>query len=359
MPPGPLGQVLLDCAAKGTSGLLRVTGEPGGVIDLADGGITAISTPGAPDPEAILLRSGRVQEAGWSAAFAAAASDGRMGSELVRRELIGAGELEALLRLALADALFALAAGQVDDCQLEQSAADSLLPLQPAAEPGWLLAEAARRIQVLAALPNPIAHDRDRVASVQGAWTPRVGPGDGRAEILALANGRRSARDIAFVLGRGVYAVTLQLARMCDGGLLVIGSSRAAAARPPGPDPASAPASADDAASRGGDDASRGGDDAARPPLPRRRRGSTGQGQGGSRSPAARSPAATEPGSTQPRSTQPRSAQPRSAQPGSAQPGSRQPGSRQPAQRQPEKISVLRILRPGSAANRDPGKQTP
>src|SRR5450755_341934 len=347
MPPGPLGQVLLDCAAKGTSGLLRVTGEPGGVIDLADGGITAISTPGAPDPEAILLRSGRVQEAGWSAAFAAAASDGRMGSELVRRELIGAGELEALLRLALADALFALAAGQVDDCHLEQSAADSLLPLQPAAEPGWLLAEAARRIQVLAALPNPIAHDRDRVASVQGAWTPRVGPGDGRAEILALANGRRSARDIAFVLGRGVYAVTLQLARMCDGGLLVIGSSRAAAARPPGPDPASAPASADDAASRGGDDA-------GRPPLPRRRRGSTGQGQGGSRSPAARSPAATEPGSTQPRSTQPRSAQPRSAQP-----GSRQPGSRQPAQRQPEKISVLRILRPGSAANRDPGKQTP
>jgi hypothetical protein len=148
-----------------------------------------------------------------------------MPDELVKRGLIGAGQLESLLRMALADAMFALAAGHVEACVLEQDAEPHLLPLQPAAPSAWLLAE-ARRVEVLAGLRGRIAPDRDRVTSVPGAWTPVVGPGDGQAEILALANGRRTARDIAFVLGRGVFAVTLQLARMCDAGVLMVGSTR-------------------------------------------------------------------------------------------------------------------------------------
>lgn len=39
----------------------------------------------------------------------------------------------------------------------------------------------------------------------------RVQLGDGQDEILALADGRRTTRDIAFALGRGVYATTLPL----------------------------------------------------------------------------------------------------------------------------------------------------
>jgi hypothetical protein len=42
-----------------------------------------------------------------------------MGAELVRRQLAGEGELEALMRIALADAMFVLAAGRVADCHLE------------------------------------------------------------------------------------------------------------------------------------------------------------------------------------------------------------------------------------------------
>jgi hypothetical protein len=264
--PGQLEQTLVSFARLRASGLLRVAGEPGGVVYLEDGRITAISTPGAPDPEVILLRSGRVPEAGWSAVYAAAASDGRMAAELVKRELVGAGELEAVLRTALADAMFALLAGLVEECRLEEAATSALLPLAPAAEAEWLLAEAARRLEVLAGLASPVSHDRDRLAAVPGAWIPRVGPGDGQAEILALANGRRTARDMSFVLGRGVYAVTLQLSRMRDAGLLVIGSTRSAGLRaviaesaPPSP--------ARSAEAAGGGSA---------PPLPRRRRGSNG-----------------------------------------------------------------------------------
>jgi hypothetical protein len=182
-----------------------------------------------------------------------------MPDELVKRGLIGAGQLKSLLRMALADAMFALAAGHVEACVLEQDAEPHLLPLQPAAPSAWLLAE-ARRVEVLAGLRGRIAPDRDRVTSVPGAWTPVVGPGDGQAEILALANGRRTARDIAFVLGRGVFAVTLQLARMCDAGVLMVGSTRSAPSRRSGPAAATAPAGAD---GQDGDAAGRG-----LPPLP-------------------------------------------------------------------------------------------
>jgi hypothetical protein len=266
--PGQFEQTLLNCAQLRASGVLRVTGEPGGAVHLDDGKITAISTPGAPDPEVILLRSGRIPEGGWASVFAAASSDGRMAAELAKRDLIGAGELEAVLRTALADAMFVVTTGLIEDCRLEEATTAPLLPLEPPAEAGWLLAEAHRRVQVLALLASPVAHDRDRVTTVQGAWTPRVGPGDGQAEILALANGRRTARDMAFVLGRGVYAVTLQLSRMCDAGLLVIGSTRASAPRRPGRDP--------ELPVRGlaAPDADDGSDAVAA--LPRRRRGASG-----------------------------------------------------------------------------------
>jgi hypothetical protein len=259
-----LQQLLLDCAAQRRSGVLRVMGEPGGVIHLADGQVTAIHTPGAPDPEVILLRSGRVPEPGWSAAFAAAAAAGTMSAELVGRKLMGAGELESVLRLALADGMFTLAAGQADDCHLEPAEVSSLLPLEPGAQAGWLLAESNRRTETLAALPVPIAHDRDRFSPVPGAWTPRASPGDGQPEIVALANGRRTARDMAFVLGRGVYAVTLQLARMREAGILAVASSR-------DPDRLGVPALDLVPGGAGGPDLSSGGPGAA-PPLPRRRR---------------------------------------------------------------------------------------
>jgi hypothetical protein len=293
---GPLSETLRACAAGRLSGVLRVLGEPGGAIHLAGGGVTAISTPGAPDAEGILLRSGRVPETGWSAAFAAAAPDGPLAAELIRRELVGTGALEALLRTALADAMFVIAAGKVDECRMEHVAIGAVLPLEPGAEPDDLLAEAARRIQVLESLAHRIAHDRDRVAAAAATRTPGVAAGDGQAEILALANGRRTARDMAFVLGRGVYAVALEIARMRAAGLLIIESSRAATGPP---EPAAPPVTEPDAAVPGAAG------------LPRRRRGSASK-----------------------------------------------PDGQQAAPRPAERVSVLRLLRPGAGAHRQPGKET-
>lgn len=216
---GPLRDALMVCAAAGMSGVLRVTGEPGGAIHLADGLVTAIETPGAPSPEVLLLRSHRVSESGWDEAFAAAAASGdRMSAELIKRELVGSGELEGLLRTALADAMFVLASGTVEEYRAEPGPVEYVLMLEPGTEPDGLLAEVSRRLRVLASLPA--RHDRDRIVATAKVDRPGVRLGDGQDEILALADGRRTPRDLAFALGRGVYATMLQLARMHQAGLL-------------------------------------------------------------------------------------------------------------------------------------------
>ncbi len=225
------------CAASGTSGALRITGDPGGTIHLADGLVTAIETAGAPGPEVLLLRSHRVTESRWNAAFAAAAARGRpLSAELIAREMVGAGELEALLLTALADAIFVLASGTVDEYRAEPGPSDGGLTLEPGAEAAGLLAEAARRMKVLASLPLPAADRRERLVAAPGAVRPGVRLGGGQDEILALADGRRTTRDLAFALGRGVYATTLRLAEMQAAGLLVSASAAATSrsARQPG-----------------------------------------------------------------------------------------------------------------------------
>jgi len=202
-----LADALREYAAARFSGVLRVAGEPGATIYLTDGKIRACETPGAPGLEVILLRSRRVSADDWNGAVTAAAAGGlSLTAELIRRGLLGAGEAEALLRTTLADAMFALVSGQVDGWK-EEPPADCLLPLTPAAQPGWVLAEAARRSQVLAAFAPP-AEPPEPTAPPEP--TEPTEP-DRRAEE------RRAARDLAFASGRGLYATLLEQARSAAG----------------------------------------------------------------------------------------------------------------------------------------------
>ena len=65
-----------------------------------------------------------------------------------------------------------------------------LLPLDPPASASGLLAEAERRMAVLAAVPDLDGYRRARVEPVPGAIAPGTVLGGGRDELLALANGR-------------------------------------------------------------------------------------------------------------------------------------------------------------------------
>lgn len=231
-PLGPLDEALRECEAGRFSGALHVIGAPGGIIWLVEGAVAAIETPWSPSPEVILLRSGRVPPADWEAAFAAASvARGHMTDELVTRGLVGAGELEAVLRTALADAIFAFAAGFVDTCRAEAGALDFEMPLEPGVEAHWLVAEALRRMQVLEGFPGPQLHARARVTAVPQAARPAAVPqaarpgdllGDAHDGGLALIDGRRSIRDLAFARGRGLYVTMLEVARMRSDGLIAL-----------------------------------------------------------------------------------------------------------------------------------------
>ena len=59
--------------------------------------------------------------------------------------------------------------------------------------------------------------DRDRMAAVAAPERPGAWLGKRQGEILALADGRRTPRDLAFALGRGVCPTLLHLARLHDG----------------------------------------------------------------------------------------------------------------------------------------------
>lgn len=231
---GPLEDALKECATARFTGVLRVDGVPGGTIHLSGGGIGACDTPGAPSLEVVFLRSQMIGEADWDAAFTSAAKTGRpMADELTERDLVGTGELEALLRTTLADAIFALVSGTVDAWHTSEQPEDCLLPLQPAAKAGWLLAEATRRTQVLASFPEPALDARDRIVAVPGAALDDLALDD----VLMLADGRRTARDLAFALGQGLFATMLRLSRMRQDKLITIGS----ATGPPSPTASSLP----------------------------------------------------------------------------------------------------------------------
>ncbi|RAG80665.1 hypothetical protein DN069_36820, partial [Streptacidiphilus pinicola] len=140
-------------------------------------------------------------------------------------------------------------------------------------------AETERRLAALAELPAPVRPGRDRLGlaadpglpaggsagasrsataggGVPGAVSRGVGAvraaGGLRREVLALADGRRTARDVAFLLGRGVYPVTVEASRLLVDGLLRIGGTNRAGgevrallaprhAAPPVPQPGAPP----------------------------------------------------------------------------------------------------------------------
>ncbi|MFJ8437191.1 hypothetical protein ACIQ9P_38455 [Kitasatospora sp. NPDC094019] len=205
------------------TGSVVVASAPGGTIHLEHGLITAIETPGAPTAETLLLKSGRVDQADWTAAETAASAGaaGDLGAALVARGSIGAAELEAVCASAVFDGAFALVLSPPGAWETVEGAARAALALRPGIEPKRLFEETARRTALLTRLwgpPGELARTRIRPATAYGGAALAAPAADRipvrHREILAAATGRRTARDLGFALGRGVFAVLLDLVRM-------------------------------------------------------------------------------------------------------------------------------------------------
>ncbi|MEO3787686.1 hypothetical protein ABGB12_30540 [Actinocorallia sp. B10E7] len=164
----------------------------------------AVQTPGAPGPEALLMRTGRI------------ASPGECAGEEGRK--VGAAELEVVRMVSAYDAAFAIIAGTVEDCVLRTGG-------EPEAagrgeEPERLVREALRRVEALKALPHAVLPHDDRVVAAAGIDLEERGRPPIRKEILLLADGRRTCRDIAYATAHGVYSVAVEVSRMLGDGLL-------------------------------------------------------------------------------------------------------------------------------------------
>ncbi|MEU5260224.1 hypothetical protein [Amycolatopsis sp. NPDC021455] len=217
-----LAWALGECRTARTTGSLYLAGRPGGVFHLREGQVIAVDGPGAPGADALLLRSGRISETDWSAVLRTAAGGTAPHDELFARTGIGGAELGLVTTMAAQDGAFAVVAGTIDEYAVDLKPLDVPLPIVPALDPGLLLAETARRIDALASLPTPVSPHRERLAPVPGVTATAAALSATRRDIVACANGRRSARDIAFLLGRNVFPVTVEVSRLVGDGLLTV-----------------------------------------------------------------------------------------------------------------------------------------
>jgi hypothetical protein len=219
---GLLSRTLAECGRDVATGELRVSGKPGGAFHLRGGLVVAVESPGAPGPEALLLRSGRISGEQWDGLLREPGAGRWPEAGLIAHGYAGAAQLRVVRMMALQDAVFAVVAGRVDGVEplAEPSGSGPVAPVAVGESPLRLLQEATRKLIALAALPCPVLPDRERPLPAPGADAddPRLPPA--RREILTHADGRHTARDLAFTTGRGVYPVTVELARMLAEGLL-------------------------------------------------------------------------------------------------------------------------------------------
>ncbi|MDX3532151.1 MarR family transcriptional regulator, partial [Streptomyces sp. ID05-39B] len=214
-----LARDLAACGREGFTGELRASGSPGGTFHLRDGLVVAVESPGAPGPEALLLRSGRIGGEEWAALVRE--SDGARWpvAGLVAHGYTGAAQLRVVCVMALQDAAFAVVAGGVDACERAPGEGPPPGAVAVGEPPTPLLADALRRLAALLALPYPVRPERERPVPTPLSYAA-VRLTTLQRELITHADGRRTARDLAFRTGRGVYTVTVEVARMLAEGFL-------------------------------------------------------------------------------------------------------------------------------------------
>ncbi|MGW1727077.1 MarR family transcriptional regulator [Streptomyces sp. NPDC002306] len=214
-----LSRALLDCGREWFTGELRVAGSPGGTFHLRNGLVVSVESPGAPGPGALLLRSGRVTGEQWGELLRESGGSRWPAGGLIAHGYAGAAQLRVVCMMALQDAAFAVVAGDVEACEPVEGAEPPAAPVAVGEASARLLQDATRKLAALAALPYPVRPERERPVP---ALVSRAGVRltELQSELLVHADGRRTARDLAFRTGRGVYTVTVELSRMLGEGFL-------------------------------------------------------------------------------------------------------------------------------------------
>jgi hypothetical protein len=233
--PRNVAGLLMVLEQQRYSGALVVEGAPGGVIHLREGSVCAIETPACPGAELILVKSRRIADSQWTAARTTAQDgDADVCAALIGLGMLNAAELSVVTIAAVFDGAFALALHRPEGWHTDEARPMPPLVNTPGVDPQRLTATTSRRLTELTELWGPPArlaraavHPSSRAGAASTSLLPRY------RDILLCADGRRTPRDIAFALGRGLFPVMLDLARMSSRQLLADDGGPAQAAPVP------------------------------------------------------------------------------------------------------------------------------
>jgi hypothetical protein len=232
-PPRNVAALLNRLSGEEFSGAVSVRGIPGGVVHVSRGLVVSVRTPAAPPVETLLVKSRRISQEDWSAAHEhsvlSGAGTGSLAAALVDRGVIGRAELDVTCTAALFDAAFAMSLRPAAGWDVDPQAPPPDPAVLTGIAPRRLTEETTRRAAALRRTWNSLSEfaaapirPSSRIEST--ALNPRY------RDILLHANGRRTPRDLAFVLGRGVFAVMSDLERMHNRELIRWEAPRAAPA---------------------------------------------------------------------------------------------------------------------------------
>jgi hypothetical protein len=216
-----------ELATARQTGALSVIGQPGGLVFVVDGRVAYAESPATPGVEAAVLRAAEPDDAAWARAVASMRTRSGRDAAAARADDIVRGGGFAPLRLAVtaewavADALLAMLGGQ----GVTVSRTRFLGGRQPWVElcepvtAGAGLAEVGRSARVLATLASRVGPD-DTIRRQAGSPVGRVRLTAHQWDIVRLADGRRTPRDLSWLCGRSTLATTVDVHQLVELGVL-------------------------------------------------------------------------------------------------------------------------------------------
>lgn len=217
-PVPPVSPLLRRLAGERATGAFT---RDWGTLFLIDGRITHAESPAAPGLDVLLTTGGGLPREGWSAAVAEAGPRGRVGRHLVETGRVPGGVLELCQLGALYDAAFFVLAPGGGPGRFRRGTRHWLGTVRTATAEAVERETLRRRALLDRVWPDA---STDMLPVTRAAGTSPVEAAARvpvrRRAVLELADGVRTAYEIARALGRPAFHVLLDLRRLAAAGLV-------------------------------------------------------------------------------------------------------------------------------------------
>ncbi|MFJ2025329.1 winged helix-turn-helix domain-containing protein [Streptomyces sp. NPDC087897] len=209
-----LSPMLQRLAAERATGALM---RDHGTLYLADGRVVHAESPATPGIDVLLTTGGTLRHEGWWDAVTQAGARRRVGRYLVDSGHVPGGALELCHLGALYDAAFFALAPTGTPARFRYGVAHWIGPVRPVPVAA-VERETLRRREFLDRIwPDPACDGAPLRTTAYGSDAPAPAR---QRRVLELADGVRTASDIARELGRSAFHVLVDLRRLAAAGLV-------------------------------------------------------------------------------------------------------------------------------------------